>query len=334
MNRRTFIGSLGASVLAASLAASAQPAGKVYRIGYVNLRAGPAAVDEAFVQGLRDLGYVVGRNLDIEYRWADNDTARFEAQVDELVRLNVDVIVTSATPAIRVAMRATRTIPIVIAAAADPVGTGLVSNLAHPGGNVTGLSLLSNDLARKRLQLLHQLLPSAARVALLAWQVPEAAALPAGRNSTERMIAETRAAGLQSGVEVSAQVVTAPTELPRAFARMKRDRVQAVIIQNSSFMYEKRAEVFGTLSRERLPAMYEARNYVEEGGLVSYGPDVQDIYRRAAGYVDRILKGARPGDLAIEQPNRFELVINLKTATALGLTIPQSVLVRADDVIH
>src|SRR5205807_4626933 len=143
--------------------------------------------------------------------------------------------------------------------------------------------------------------------------VPEAAALPAGRGSTERMVAETRAAGLHSGVDVSAQVVAAPTELPQAFARMKRDRVQAVIIQNNSFMYDNRAEIFGTLSRERLPAMYDARNYVEDGGLVSYGADVQDSYRRAAGYVDRILKGARPGDLAIEQPSRFELVINLKT---------------------
>jgi len=348
MDRRTFgrgvIGAICATPAAVRLAAAGllgepaivmgQTKDKVYRIGYANLRGGPGALDEAFVQGLRDLGYTDGRNVVIEYRWANNDTTRLQTQIEELVQSNVEVIVTSSTPGVRIAMRATKSIPIVIAAAADPVGTGLVADLAHPGGNVTGMSLLTTDLARKRLQLLHELLPGAARVALLAWQVPEAAALPAGRGATERLVAETRAAGLLSGVNVSPQVVATPTELPQAFARMKRDRVQAVIIQNSSFTYENRAEIFGEMLRERLPAMYEARNYAEDGGLVSYGADVQDSFRRAAGYVDRILKGARPGDLAIEQPSKFELVVNLKTAKALGLTIPQSVLLRADEVIQ
>ena len=322
------------SLIAASANGIAETQSKIFRLGYASFRGGPAAQDEAFLQGLRERGYVVGRNIIIEYRWADNDIARFRTQVDELVRLNVDVIVTSATPAIRAAMRATKTIPIVIAAGIDPVGTGLVANLAHPGGNVTGMSLRSNDLAQKRLQLLRELLPGVTRVAVLGSQGPDAASVPTDQRPADRLVVETRAAGSRIGVDVSAHIVGAAAELPQAIAQMKRDGVQAVIVQQGASTFQHRGEIVDALSRDRLPAMYEGRDFVDAGGLVSYGADVRESFRRAAGYVDRILKGANPGDLAIEQPTKFELVINLKAANALGLTVPQALLLRADEVIQ
>ena len=344
MDRRTFARTLSwaigtvpmsvrvavAGLLAGPAIGAAQTKDKIYRIGYASLRAGPSALEEGFLGGLRDLGYVDGRNVVIEYRWANNDMARFQTQVEELVRLKVDVIVTSSTAAVRVAMRATTSIPIVIAASGDPVGTGLVADYAHPGGNVTGMSLLSTDLARKRLQLLRELLPAPRRVAVLAWNTPDAATLPAGRGATDRMIAETRAAGQQMGVDVSPAIVADAGELPKALAPITRDRVQAVIVQNNSIMFENRAQILSVFSRERLPAMYEGRDYTDDGGLISYGPDVRDNFCRAADYVDKILKGARPGDLAIQQPSKLELVINLKAAKALGIAIPQSLLLRAE----
>jgi len=289
---------------------------------------------DAFRSGLDEGGYVEGRNLIIEYRWGENDMTRFQMQVNELVRLNVDVIVTSATPAVRAAMRATKTIPIVIAAAIDPVGTGLVSNLAHPGGNVTGMSLRSNDLAQKRLQLLRELLPSVSRVAVLGSQGPDAASVPTDQRPADRLVGETQAAGSRISVDVSAYIVGAAAELPQAFAQMKRDGVQAVIVQQGALTFQHRGEIPDMLSRDSLPAMYEGRDFVDAGGLVSYGPDVRESYRRAARYVDRIFKGANPGDLAIEQPTKFELVISLKAANALGLTVPQALLLRADEVIQ
>ena len=334
MDRRRFAGSAAAAILLAMRVARAQqPQGKVYRVGYPNLRAGPAAPDEAFVQGMRELGYVVGRNLIIEYRWAGNDMARFQAQVEELVRLNVDVIVTVATPGVREAMRATRTIPIVMAAAADPVRTGLVASLVHPGGNVTGLSILQQELAQKRLQLASELVPGTTRVAVLGW-VLAAGASPPGQGPTQMLLAETQAAGRQIGIDVLGIEVAGADELPRAFADMKRERVRMLIVQSSPLTFEHRATILELAARERLPAMYEVRNFVDAGGLVSYGPNLQDLYRRAATYVDKILKGARAGDLPVEQPTKFEFVINLKTARALGLTIPQSLLLRAEEVIQ
>ena len=334
MDRRQFVGAVAGGMLFAPFAVEAQPQGKVYRIGYPSMRAGPGANEEAFLLGLRDLGYVVGRNLVIDYRWANNDIARFEALVEELVRLNVDIIVTATGPAVRLAMRATRTIPIVMATASDPLGGGLVASLDRPGGNVTGMSMLSTDLAGKRLQLLRELVPGVTRVAVLGWRVAGAGQAAPGRSPTELQVVEAQAAGRQMDIGVSAQEIVNADDLPRAFFEFKRERVQALIVQSSRLTFANRATILEMAAQQRLPDVYEGREFVDAGGLVSYGPNIQDLYRRAASYVDKILRGAKPADLPVEQPTKFELVINLKTAKALGLTIPQSVLARADEVVQ
>jgi putative ABC transport system substrate-binding protein len=333
MDRRTFIVSVAFGLCATPPAAFAQGPGKVYRVGYLNFRAGPAAADEAFVSGMRELGYSVGRNLIIEYRWAGNDEARLPPLADELVRLKVDVIVTAGTPATRAAMRAAGTIPIVMAAVADPVGTGLVASLGRPGGNVTGMTLQSTDLARKRLQLIRDIVPRATRIALLV-RADDAQPDPARLGSTALLVAETEAAARQLGIVLLARTIANADELPDAFAQFRREQAQALIVQVSPLALDQRARIAELAARQRMPAMYEIRNFVDAGGLVSYGPDLQDMYRRAATYVDRIFRGAKPGDLATEQPGKFEMVINMQTAKALGLTIPQSLLLRADEVIQ
>ena len=251
-----------------------------------------------------------------------------------MVRLPVDVIVTAVTPAVRIAKKATATIPIVMVAAADPVGTGLIASFARPGGNLTGLSFLTTDLAGKRLQLLREIVPGAARIAMLAWRSSESDPVSKDRGPTERFVAQTEAAGRLLGVEVRAELIGSAADLPRAFAAMERARVQALIVQASSLTYEHRATIIEASKRLRLPDMYESRELVAAGGLVSYGPSVSDLYRQAAAYVDKILRGAAPGDLAVEQPSKLELVINLQTAKALGLAIPRDLLLRADEVIQ
>ena len=333
-NRRQFIGAVAGGLLSAPLAVEAQPQGKVYRIGYPSMGAGPGKPEEAFLGGMRDLGYVVGRNLVIDYRWANNDVLRFQALVEDLVRLNVDVLVTATGPAVRLAMRATRTIPIVMATASDPVGGELVASLDRPGGNVTGMSMLSTDLAGKRLQLLRELVPDVTRVAVLGWRVAGAGQAPPGRSPLELQVVEAKAAGRQMGIDVSAQEIANGDDLPRAFSEFRRERAQALIVPTIPLTFANRATILEMAARQRLPDMYEGRNFVDAGGLVSYGPNLQDLYRRAATYVDKILKGARAGDLPVEQPTKFEMVINLKTAKALGLTISQSLVLRADEVIQ
>jgi putative ABC transport system substrate-binding protein len=333
MDRRTAVGVVLSIALSTFRGvALSQPGVRVYRIGYANLRAGPAEPEEGFLQGLRDLGYADGTNLLIEYRWADNDIARNRAQIEELVRLKVDVLVTASTPAVRAAKRATTTIPIVFAGTSDPVGTGLVANLAHPGGNITGISLLSVDLARKRLQFLRELLPGTTRMAVLGCLVPESLTIPPEQRSTDRLVAETQAAAERMGVQVSPYIVTKAVELPTALAGMKRAGIEAVIVQSGSLVWEHRELILDAFSKGRFPAMYEARNYVDIGGLVSYGPDVRDAFRQAAGLVDKILRGANPGDLPVQQPDKFDLVINQRTAQALGVTIPQSLRTLAEVV--
>ena len=332
-SRRRFLACAATVVLAGASRSSAQGPGKVYRVGYLNFRAGPAAADEAFVSGMRELGYSVGRNLVIEYRWAGNDEARLPPLADELVRLKVDVIVTAGTPATRASMRVAGTIPIVMAAVADPVGTGLVTSLRRPGGNVTGMTLQSTDLARKRLQLLRDIVPRATRIALLV-RADDAQPDPARGGSTALLVAETEAAARQLGIVLVVRAIANADELPDAFAQFRREQAQALIVQVSPLALDQRARIAELAAQQRLPAMYEIRNFVDAGGLVSYGPDLQDMYRRAASYVDRIFHGAKPGDLAIEQPGKFEMVINMQAAKALGLTFPQSVLVRADEVIR
>ena len=305
--------------------AEAQQAAKVPRIGFLSPGSATSSPTDAFRQGLRELGYVEGQNLVVEYRWADGDTARLPALAAELVRLRVDVLVAATNPAVLAARQATSTIPIVFAASSDPVGTGLVASLAHPGGNVTGLSLVAPELSGKRLQLLRETLPQLARVALL-WN--------AGDPGMADRVTETKAAARQLGVTLHVEWVRDLAGLDRAFATLAQARPDAFLTTVEPFTGDHRQRIVAFAAQQRLPAMYEERDFVDAGGLMAYGPNLAANYRRAATYVDKILKGTKPADLPVEQPTKFELVINLKTAKALGLTIPQSVLIRADEVIR
>jgi len=329
LDRRTFLSALTGSLLAAPFVAEAQPAGKVARIGYLapNLAVNPH-LPEAFRQGLRDLGYVEGRNLVIEIRSAEGKLERLPALAAELVALKVDVIVAGGTPAALAAKQATTTLPIVVSAAGDPVTSGLVTSLARPGGNVTGLSMLSPDLVGKCLEQLKQAVPGVSRVAVL-WQpgaVPE---------RTEKDIlqgAEVAARAL--GVQLQFVEARGPEEFDRAFSEIIRVRAGALTVLPSSMFISERRRLVDLAAKNRLPAVYSVREFVDAGSFMAYGPNLPDLNRRAATYVDRILKGAKPGDLPIEQPTKYELVINLKTAKALGLSIPPSLLQRADQVIE
>jgi putative ABC transport system substrate-binding protein len=327
--RRRFLGCAGAALAMASRLVIAQPQARVFRIGYLSARATQGSVDDAFVGAMEALGYGVGRNLVIEYRFAGNALHRLQPLAEELVRLDVDVIVTATTAGTRAAMRATRTTPIVMAATADPVGAGLVAALGRPGGNVTGLSLQTTDVARKRVQLLRELVPDATTIALLAEHVADPA-----QGTTRILVAETAAVAKQMGLGLVIREVATPAELADAFAHFRHERAKAMIVQASPLLIEHRATLLKIAERERLPAMYEIRNFVDDGGFVSYGPDLHDNYRRAAAYVDRIFKGALPGELPIEQPEKLVLVINLKSARDLGLSIPQSILVRANEIMQ
>ncbi len=325
--RRALVVTLAIATLVAPLAADAQ-ARKVSRIGvlWTGSRTAYAPNLDALRQGLHELGYVEGQNVAFEYRFADGRVERLPDLATELVRLRVDVIVTSTTPAIQAAKNATKTIPIVMAVSGDAVGTGLVSSLARPGGNVTGLTLISPELAGKVLELLKEAIPGVTRVAVLvAYQAGPASAL---------FLRETEVAARALGVQVQPLEVRSPDEFDSAFAAMGRARAGALIVQVSSLTFEHRRRIVDLAAKIRLPAIYESREFVETGGLMSYGQSASDMYRRSAAFVDKILKGAKPADLPVEQPTKFELAINLKTARALGLTIPPSVLVRADRVIE
>ena len=328
LQRRDFLVAVGA-ILAAPLAADAQPMARIARVGY--LATNPATsphLRDAFFQGMRDHGYVEGRNVVIEVRDAEGKPERFPALVAELVALKVDVIVTTSTTGTLAAKQATATVPIVFAVAADPVSDGLVASLARPGGNVTGLSLLYPELVGKCLEQLKQAAPGVTRVAVL-WQ-------PGGRGErTDRDMVKA-AEGTARALGVSVQVVEAqaPTDLERAFLDMTRAHADALTVLTSATLLGQRSRLVELAARSRLPTVYPWREAVDAGGLMSYGPVLADNYRRAATYVDKILKGAKPGDLPVEQPTKFELALNLKTAKSLGLIIPQSVLARADEVIQ
>jgi putative ABC transport system substrate-binding protein len=329
MERRTFLGTLGLSVFAAPLAAEAQQAGKVARIGYLttNLAANPQQRD-AFLQGLRDLGYIESRNLVIESRSAEGNLDRFPALAAELVTLKVDVIVAASTPPALAAKRATSTIPVVFAAAADAVASGLVTSLGHPGGNVTGLSFLAPELVGKCLEQLKQAVPGVSRVAVLSH--PGALGERTEREMLKR--AEVTARGL--GVRLQFLEARRPDDFDRDFSEMNKGRAGALTVLTSIMLFDERKRLVDLAAKNRLPAVYPWREAVDAGGLMAYGANLNDLYRRAATYVDKILKGAKPADLPVEQPTKFELVINLKTAKALGLTIPPSLLGRADEVIQ
>jgi len=325
MRRIGFVVILAVTLLA-PLAARAQ---QMARIGYLvlNLDVNPRNRD-AFRQGLRDLGYVEGRNLVIEYRDAEGKPERLTAGAAELVALNVDVIVAPGTLAALAAKRATATIPIVIPTIGDPVADGLVKSLAQPGGNVTGLSNLTNDLIGKCMQLLKEGVPVATRVAVLTH--PGSATAKTDKDFATR----AQAAGRSLGFVVQLIDAGRPVDLDRAFAEMSRWRANALVVMPYATLLQERARIVALAAKQRLPAVYAYRENVVAGGLMSYGADLADQFRRSAAYVDRILKGAKPADLPVEQPTKFELIINLKTAKALGLTIPQSVLVRADEIIE
>ena len=328
VQRRRFL--IAAGALLAIPLADGQQAAKVARIGHLspNLAANPHLRD-AFLQGLRDLGYVEGRNVVIEYRDAEGKLERLPALAAELVALKVDVIVAEGgTLGPRVAMRATTTIPIVFAGAGDPVGSGLVTSLARPGGNVTGLSSLSAEVVGKRLELLTQAVPGLDRVAILR----EPVAL--GERTAKDMLEAADVAARALGVQPQFIEARGPDEFARAFSAMTSARAGALTVLPSNMFVRERRRLVDLAAKNRLPAVYTSREFVDAGGLMSYGAHQPDLFRRAATYVDKILKGAKPGDLPIEQPTKFELVINLKTAKDLGLTIPPSVLARADDLIQ
>jgi putative ABC transport system substrate-binding protein len=317
------------SILAAPLAAEAQQAAKIARLGYLSLNlSGNPHTSKAFLQGLRDLGYIEGRNVVIEYRDAEGKLDRLPALAAELVALKVDVILAVSTPQALIAKQATKTIPIVFASAADPVTSGLVTSLARPGGNVTGLSFLAPELVGKRLEQLKQAVPGVTRVAVL-WQ-------PGGygERTEQDMLKEAEVAARALGVRLQFVEARGPEDFDRAFSDMTRARADALTVQSTTMLFVERRRLVDLAAKNRLPAVYTSRDYADAGGLMSYGPNLADLFRRAATYVDRILKGAKPGDLPVEQPTKFELVINLKTAKALGLKISQSVLQRADQVIE
>ena len=312
------------SLLAVPRAAAAPPAGKVWRIGWLDAGSSQG-IDEAFRQGLRDLGYVEGQNLTIEFRYAEGHLERLPELAAELVRLPVDILVTAGENAVRVAQQATHTIPIVLAAGQDPVGLGLVASLARPGGNLTGLSLMSAGLEGKRLELLKEAVPTAARVGVLL--------NPASITAVQQW-RETERAAQALGVQLHALEVRQADELERAFATATSVGAGALIVWRSFLSDTHRTRVLQLAAQRRLPVMSDLRAFVEDGGLMSYGPSLPDLFRRAATYVDKILQGAAPGDLPIERPTKFELVLNRKTAQALGITFPPTLLLLADEVIQ
>jgi putative ABC transport system substrate-binding protein len=324
LKRRAFIALLRGAA-AWPLAAHAQQASKLPTIGF--LGASPSIESQrvaAFVQRLRELAWIDGRNLTIEYRWAEGRNERYAEAAAELVRLKVDVIVTVATPATLAAKQATTVIPIVFGAASDPIGTGLVQSLARPGGNVTGLSNLISDTGGKKLEFLREIVPGLRRLAILA---------NVGNPAVVLDMSEAQAAARKLGLEVTASEIRQAEDIAPAFDAIKGN-VDALYVCTDPLVNTHRIRVNTLALAARLPTIHGLREYVEAGGLMSYGPNLPDLLRRAADYVDKILRGAKPSDIPVEQPTKFDFVINLTTAKALGLKIPESFLLRADAVIE
>jgi putative ABC transport system substrate-binding protein len=330
ITRRAFARNVAAlagwAVLFGFPTADAQQPASPRRIGVLLVGFSPESKEaQAFRQGLQDAGYVEGRDVVIEWRFASGDYARVPALAADLVQRKVDVIVVATSVAAKAVKRATSTIPIVMAVVADPVGSGLVTSLAHPGSNVTGLSNIASELGAKRLQLLKETIPRLSRVAVL-WN-PSTPWHPAA-------IADLKAVAPSLSIELKFVGARTSEELSPAFLDLSRAHAQALYVLDDGLFMVHRRTLVDLASKAQLPTIYGLRNFSDAGALMSYGANVEDLYRRSAGYVDKILKGAKPGDLPIEQPTKFELVINLKTAKALGITIPQSILVRADEVIR
>jgi ABC-type uncharacterized transport system substrate-binding protein len=323
--RRTFITALG-SVAAWPLVAQAQqPPAKIRHLGVLQPGAPPSPLVEAMRGRLRELGYTEGRDLILDYRWAEGKLERLTQLAVELASLKPDVIAAFSTPAAIAAQRATTTIPVVFSGVGDPLGTGVVSSLAHPGGNVTGLSIMATELAGKRLEILREIVPDMSPVAMFWNDTNPGMVLRAH---------ESQDAAAKLGVEIRSIGVHDLTSFGSGFAAVENDRAVALLTLIDPFTREHRQQIVDFAAQQHLPAIYEAREFADVGGLISYGPSLLAMQRRVADYVDKIFKGAKPGDIPVEQPTKFELVINLKTAKALGLTIPPDVLASADEVIE
>ena len=317
---------LGTMLFALGVQAQTQQPAKIHRIGWLasGSASGIAPLTDAFRQGLRQLGYVEGKNIVIEYRYAEGKFDRLPELASEIVHLKVDVIVVANASAIDAVKRATATIPIVMVGPGDPVGLGFIASLARPGGNITGLSLLATELAGKRLELLKEAFPKIFRVAVLRATGPE----------QEQQMREIESAAQMLGIQIQSVHVQSPDDFENAFSTITKGRPDALLIVRSSLIRIHATRITAFAEKRRLPTMYDDRLFVENGGLMSYGTNTLDFYRRAAVYVDKILKGTKPADLPVEQPMKFEFVINLKTAKQIGLTIPPNVLARADKVIR
>ena len=325
MRRREFITLLGGAAAWPLTASAQQPAMPV--IGFLNSASpdGYAPMVSAFRQGSKETGYIEGQNVAIEYRWAEGRSDRAAEIAAEFVRRNVDVIVTSATAVIVAAMQATSVIPIVFAAAGDPVGTGLVASLARPGGNVTGLSMQQTDLAAKRLELLREVVPGLRRVAIIG---------NFGNPNIMLELSEVQAAARTLGLEVATLEIRHAQDISYPAFEALKGRSEALYVCTDALINTNRIRINILAVGARLPTMHGSRDYVEAGGLMSYGPNFPDLFRRAADYVDKILRGTKPGNIPVEQPTKFDLVINLTTAKALGLAIPETFLARADEIIE
>jgi len=318
IDRRTFLAGTG-GLLAAPLAAEAQQAAKVFKVGELH----PGIGSEERLAALREVGYVEGQNLVVERRHAEGHLDRLPALATELVGLKPDVILATGEPSIRAAKNATKVIPIVMAFAEDPVGKGLVASLARPGGNITGVSLVAaGTMAAKRVEVLKEVVPRARRIALLSWPGMEAAQMKEAEQAARVLKIETVLVEVRNG------------DYEGAFSTLAAERADALFVVSNPILNRDRKRIIALAARHRLPAIYEWRESAEDGGLLAYGAKIGDLNRRVAAFVDRILKGAKPGDLPVEQPTTFELVIDLKTAKTLGLTIPPSLLARADEVIQ
>ena len=325
MNSKSVSWLLTTVLLTTNLPTEAQQANQTARIGILQSGSSSSSMSRmaAFREGLRELGYVEGKNINIDYRYAEGKTDQFAVLAAELVRLKPDILVTSGSPGITALMKATNKIPIVMAAIGDAVGNRFVASLARPGGNVTGLSFLDPDISTKRLEFLKEAIPRAVRVAVLRH-------VASGKQSLEATLAASRPLKIQ----IQVFEVQAPNEIEGAFMAAKKGGAEAINVLASPILFAYRKDLVDLSANHRLPGMYENKEFVEIGGLLSYGANLDDLYRRAAVYVDKILKGAKPADLPVEQPTKFELVINLKAAKQIGLTIPPNVLARADRVIR
>jgi putative ABC transport system substrate-binding protein len=327
-SRRLFL-ALIASAWAAPRPSFAQHRERIFRIGYLLAATSGgvwAARLQAFKDGLRELGWVEGKNIELVIRSGEGDLERMPALAAEIVAANVDVIVAINSPTVLAVRHATRTIPIVMPFSSDPVGDGLVASLAHPGGNITGLSLMSPELGEKRLQLLREVFPKSARAVAVMWN-------PAYVGMRARF-AQAKSAGPSLGVDIRSVEVRDARDLEAAFEDIAREHPDALLLLVDPLTLAQRSRIIDFAAKQRLPAIYETSDFVDAGGLLSYGPSALDQFRRTATYVDKILRGMKPGDIPIEQPAKFELILNMKTARALGITFPESILLRADRIIE